>query len=77
MSAEKFLIKLKEALDLDPKVELTLQTEMSAIPFWDSLALVSVIAFLDTEYSVSLTVRDVAGMRTIADLYKVIPQGHV
>lgn len=39
---------------------------------WDSLAVLSTLALLDSKYGVNLTAMDMEGVRTVADLWKLV-----
>ena len=38
---------------------------------WDSLAVLSTLALLDSNYGVNLTATDLKGVRTVGDLWKL------
>ena len=39
---------------------------------WDSLARLSLLSFIDTEYSVNLFQPDISGVKTLADIKKIV-----
>lgn len=77
MAAEKFLEKLKVTLDLDPKMDFGLETSFADLPFWDSLALMSVIAFLDSDYAISLTAAEARSLKKVSDVYRLVDPKYV
>lgn len=76
MASEKFVEKLKTILDLGPEIDFNLKTSFSDLPVWDSLALMSLITFLDEEYSISLTASEARGLRTVSDVYRLVEPKH-
>lgn len=63
---EKFYANLAELLEVDavdPDIQLDSYVN------WDSLTILSLIAMLDAEYGVNMTVKDIVGFKNAAELY--------
>lgn len=62
---EKFYANLAELLEVDavdPDIRLDSYVN------WDSLTILSLIAMLDAEYGVNMTVQDIVGFKNAAEL---------
>ena len=57
------ILEVEEAKDTD---------ELKSFPQWDSLAVLSVIAMLDTHYGVNLHASEIEPIRTAADLWTLV-----
>jgi len=67
--SDPFLQKLAEILEV-PEVKSS--DELKALPQWDSLAVLSVIAMLDATYGVNLRAADFATVQSAGDLWKLV-----
>ncbi|HSU52588.1 MAG TPA: acyl carrier protein [Candidatus Dormibacteraeota bacterium] len=65
----EFLKKLAEVLEVP---ELKESDELKAFPQWDSLAVLSVIAMLDSNYGVNLRAADLGAVTSAADLWNLV-----
>ncbi|BDU78684.1 acyl carrier protein [Mesoterricola sediminis] len=63
---DEFLNRLKETLDVD---ELGPDTVLEDLEEWDSLAALSVIALLSSQYRVNLPAADLKGGKTVQALF--------
>lgn len=63
---------IREALSLGNDVELQDATGPGAIPAWDSLGHVTIMAALEEKYSVSLELDEVMQIQSIADIKNVL-----
>ena len=68
-----FLKALENALDVNG-VELTLETEFQSLDSWDSLALISVISWVDEQYGVELSPNEILKCTTLGELYLLTSQ---
>lgn len=50
---------------------VTENDKLADYPEWDSLSVLSVIAMLDSKYSVNVTAADLKCVRTVADLWNL------
>ncbi len=66
---EEFYRKMAEILEED---EVSKDGVLEEFPAWDSLTVLSVIAMIDSDYGVSLVATDLAGIKTIGDLEKLM-----
>jgi acyl carrier protein len=69
---EQFVEKFSNAVDFQNEVVLTGDTNLKALPEWDSLAALGVIIMFDMEYSKAITGKDLVACQTVADVYKLI-----
>jgi acyl carrier protein len=70
MSFDEFLTRLSDILDM-PAADLQPDTKLADLGNWDSMALVSFIAFVDEYLEKTLSPRAIAPCRTVADLARV------
>lgn len=66
MTRDEFLIEMQDVLQTEE--ELTLDMVLEDIPEWDSLAIMSTMAFLDSRMGVKTGMADYAAMKTISDI---------
>lgn len=66
---QKIIAKLEELLDVESINENDL---LENFEDWDSLSIISFIAFLDKEYSVNLYTNELQQAKTIKDLLQLI-----
>lgn len=72
MDLNNFIEKFAEALELDNVSELTGETIFRALPEWDSLSYLSVIAMMDEEYGMQIENAEFKQLITISDIVKKI-----
>ncbi|MGD9942533.1 MAG: acyl carrier protein [Burkholderiaceae bacterium] len=68
---EQFIEKFLVAVDFQDPVEVAAETELRALPEWDSLAALGVIVMFDVEYGRTITGNDLKRCVTIADLHRL------
>lgn len=66
MNKEDFLRKLKETIDTD--ADITENTLLENIEEWDSLSIMSCVAFFDSEFNKRLTFKDMKELKTVSDI---------
>jgi acyl carrier protein len=66
---EKFDEVMSEILEVDI---VNSEDELATFECWDSLTILSIIAFTDQKYHVSLSAADVVGAKTIGGLKEMI-----
>jgi acyl carrier protein len=71
-SIEQFIAHFLEAVDFQDPVDVTLDTVLTDLPEWDSLAALGVIVMFDIEYSKAITGDDLKQAITLQDLYKLL-----
>jgi acyl carrier protein len=65
----EFLQRLAAILEVE---EVKENDDLKAFPQWDSLAVLSVIAMLDADYSVNLRAADFGPVKSAGDLWKLV-----
>ena len=65
----EFLKQIATILEVEAVQETD---ELKAFPQWDSLAVLSVIAMLDSNYGVNLQAADFGPVKSAADLWNVV-----
>ena len=73
MTTIEFIEKLKEALEFED-VDLTHNTNLKTIEGYDSMSVMTIIAFVDENFSRKLTAKQLASITTIDSLKELI--GH-
>lgn len=66
LSRTEFLESLQEILQMDR--ELSFEMRLDELEEWDSLSKITTLAFLDREFSVTLSVSEVNDFKTIEDI---------
>jgi acyl carrier protein, putative len=66
MTRDEFLVEMQDVLQTEE--DLTLDMPLAEIPEWDSLAIMSTMAFLDSRMGVKTGMADYAAMKTIGDI---------
>ena len=65
-----FLKQFAEALERSEKISMG--DEFRSYQEWDSLAVLSLLASIDDEYSVNINSNQLEKMKTVGDVYKFI-----
>lgn len=66
MTKEEFLVQMQDVLQTE--AELTMETALSELDEWDSLAMMATMAFLDKHFGVKVGIRDFKAMSTMGDI---------
>ncbi len=66
MNKEQFLEEMVEVLQTED--EITMDTVLEDLEEWDSLSIMSTMAFLDKNFGVKTTMKDYQNMKTIEDI---------
>ncbi|RKN76934.1 acyl carrier protein [Ulvibacterium marinum] len=66
---ENFLSSISEILEVE---SVNLEDELDSFEAWDSLTVLSIIAFCDSEYSVALSAEEIDNSGTILGLKQLI-----
>ena len=72
LTIEQFIENFLSAVDFQNPVEATADTELRALPEWDSLAALGVIVMFDVEYGKIIVGDDLKTAVTVGDLYKLL-----
>jgi acyl carrier protein len=67
MTQQEFLQKLSEMLEVEPT--LTGAEALSDLKNWDSLSVMSFLAFADAECGIVLAPKDIGNCNTVNDLF--------
>jgi acyl carrier protein len=71
MYTQDFIDKLKEALEFE-EVEITESTNLKQIEGYDSMSVMTIIAFVDENFSKKLTAQQLASITTVKSLKDLI-----
>lgn len=66
-----FYEKLAEILEVD---QVNPSDEIVSFDNWDSLGVLSILALVDSEYGVTVSGEEIAGMKLVGELEKLIAQ---
>jgi acyl carrier protein len=66
-----FYEKMAEILEVD---QVNPGDEITSFDNWDSLGVLSILAYADSEFGVTVTGEEIAGMRVVGELEKLIEQ---
>lgn len=66
-----FYEKMAEILDVD---KVNPGDEISSFSNWDSLGVLSILALADSQYGVTVTGEEIAKMKIVSDLEKLIQE---
>jgi acyl carrier protein len=66
-----FYEKMADVLDVD---KVNPGDEISSFSSWDSLGVLSILALADSEYGVTVSGEEIAEMKVVSDLEKLIAQ---
>ena len=66
--AQTFADQFVLAVDFQTPVAVSLNTPLSELPEWDSLAALGVIVMCDTDYGVTITGNDLKECATVGDI---------
>jgi acyl carrier protein len=67
MDKNELISKLEEILDLD-KNTLNFDSDLSLIQSWDSMSKLSLIVFLDDNFSLKISSKDINNFRLVKDI---------
>jgi len=66
---KKFETSMAEILEVD---KISLENELDSFDAWDSLTILTIIAFCDSDYNVKLTAEEIDNSETINGLKELI-----
>lgn len=72
MKTKLFLEKLHDELEIESILELTLDTVLFDLDEWDSLTVLSLISFIESEFSVHLSTEQIENFEKIEDLTNIL-----
>jgi|TARA_B100001059_G_C17367144_1_gene347962 acyl carrier protein len=68
MKIKVLLEKLYEELEIESVNSLTVNTKLDELDEWDSLTILSLISFIETEFSVNLSATEIENFVILKDL---------
>ena len=68
---ETLIIAIAQILECDPS-DISMSTEFRSLPNWDSLALLSVAAMIESDFGVLIPDSEFRNMKTISDILDFI-----
>lgn len=68
MNREQFLEKFVDVLQTEENISF--DTVLEDLDEWDSLAAISTISFLDSEFSIKVPIDEVKNFKTVEDIAK-------
>ncbi len=68
----RFLQCFRDAMDGLNGLPIDLQTPLTALPNWDSLAILKVIDFAEAEFQVNLSGSDLHRCQCVGDIFQLI-----
>lgn len=72
MAIDVFIKNFEESIEgLEPGT-VRPDTVMRELPQWDSLAVLTTLAMIDSEYEVSITANELADQQTVRDLFDLV-----
>lgn len=72
MDLQKFIAAFADQFDDTDASEITAETKFHDLEEWSSLVAMGVIAMAKTQYSKSITGKDIRQCETVTDLYNLI-----
>ena len=72
MDINSFIKQVEDTIeDIEPN-SIKPDADFKSLEQWDSLAMLSLLAKLDSEYNVELTAKDLNGCATVTDLFELV-----
>jgi acyl carrier protein len=75
MKKDVFFQELVECMEIEP-VDLDEDTVFKDLEDFDSMAIMSIVAFTDENFGETLTAEQLQGMKTVRDLMELIGMHH-
>ena len=75
MKKEDFFTELVECMEIEP-VDIDEETVFRELEDFDSMAVMSIVAFADEKFGQTLAAEQLKNMRTVRDLMKLIGMEH-
>ena len=69
---DTFIEKLKTGVDVFEDEVICPDTDITSLLVWDSIALLSVMSVISSEYGVNLTADEIRSSSTVSNLYSLI-----
>ncbi len=72
VNMKNFIKNLKENIDAFEGVDLKPETNLTSLPEWDSIALLSTMAMISSVYKVALKGTEINSTKNVAELYELV-----
>ena len=72
MEIKDFIEKFAEAIEIEDASTLNGSTKFKELDEWSSLGALDIISMVDEEYDVTLAGKDIRGVDTLEDLFKLV-----
>ncbi len=72
MELQNFIARFAQQFDDTNESEITAETVYSDLDEWSSLTILSIIAFIKTEYGKSITGKEIRTCNTVRDLFNFV-----
>lgn len=72
MNRVEFLEQIKELLEYESQEDLTFSTRLTDLDEWDSISIISVVAFLNNEFGQKVSVAELQNIETVEDIAKLV-----
>ncbi|MEO8209173.1 MAG: phosphopantetheine-binding protein [bacterium] len=72
MEINSFIKQFEDTIEDLPPNSINPETDFKNLEQWDSLAMLSLLAKLDSEYNISLTAKDLNSCNNILELYELV-----
>ena len=71
MNRDEFLTNIVDILQIEDEENLSFETNLIDLEEWDSISVISTVAFLDSKFGKKVTVTDLQDAKTIEDIAKL------
>ncbi len=71
MNAQEFMDAFAEIIQADS--EFNLDTPLAEIEEWDSMSMMGIIAYFDVNHGKTVTFDDLASLKTVHDIARLVP----
>lgn len=72
MTIDEFILKFKEALDIDENILITEKSNLKDLNEWDSLGYISIMDMVDDIYGVTIEADNLKQCEIVDDIYRFI-----
>ncbi len=69
---DNFINNLKENVDAFEDIDIFAETDITKLEDWDSIALLSVMSMISSEYGVNLTNAEILNAATVSNIFNLI-----
>jgi len=69
---QEFIDNLKDAVEIFEEIEMSDDTDFKSVHDWDSIALISIMASISSNYYITLTAEEILESKTVSDLWNLV-----